>query len=360
MKKLNIAIAGTGFGQKVHLPALIESENLITEYFYHHNKNKIYEIEKQTGLKGYSNWDELLNNKNIDGIIIATPPDVRFELARKALLKKKHLLLEKPVGINTNEIKELQRLSLINNLIVCVDFEYRAVPLFLQAKEIIEQKKIGPIYFVKFDWIMSSRSDPKREWNWYSLSEKGGGVIGALGTHAIDILHWLVGSTNKVSGYISTSIKVRPKGNSLEKVTSEDVCLANLELTNNICKKIPCQLSLSSISRNGKGFNLEIYGRDGSLFLNSKNQKDYVHGFTLKYSNNKNEMLNIKPNDEFLFEETWDDGRIAPVKRIHKWWSNSINGNTPIIPGLSEGLKSHMVCEGIKESSISGFTKEIT
>ena len=42
---------------------------------------------------------------------------------------------------------------------------------------------------------MGSRSDPKRAWNWYSLEEKGGGVIGALGTHAFDMLNWFFGES---------------------------------------------------------------------------------------------------------------------------------------------------------------------
>ena len=96
---------------------------------------------------------------------------------------------------------------------VCVDFEYRAVPLFLQTKKIIDENILGKIYLIKLDWLMGSRSDPKRAWNWYSLREKGGGVIGALGTHAFDMLNWFFGESIKVSGKISTSIKERSLSN---------------------------------------------------------------------------------------------------------------------------------------------------
>ena len=71
------------------------------------------------------------------------------------------MLLEKPVSISSSEIEELQRISLINNLSVCVDFEYRAVPLFLQTKKLIDENILGDIYLVKLDWLMGSRSDPK-------------------------------------------------------------------------------------------------------------------------------------------------------------------------------------------------------
>ena len=359
MNKLNIAIAGTGFGRSVHLPALKESDKFFINSFYHHNKSKKKEIEKDIGIKCYSDWNQLIMNKNIDGIIIATPPHVRYKLAKEALENNKNLLLEKPVALSSNEIEDLQRIALRRNLSVCVDFEYRAVPLFMQAKNIIEQNNLGKIYFIKFDWIMSSRSDPKREWNWYSLSDKGGGVIGALGTHAFDILHWFFGESQKVSAQISTAITQRPKDNKMLEVTSEDICLANIEIINHLNESIPCQVSLSSVSRNGRGFSLEVYGSDGSLFLKSENQKDYVHGFSLKYVDKLNKVTAINANKDYLFEKNWIDGRIAPVNRIHNWWASSIMQKTPVIPGLSEGLDSQRVCEAIKDSSRSGLTVEI-
>ena len=143
------------------------------------------------------------------------------------------------------------------------------------------------------------------------------------------------------------------------EVTSEDICLANIEIENYVGELLPCQVSLSSVSKNGSGFNLEIYGSDGSLFLKSGNQKDYVHGFSLIYSDKENNLNNINPKDEFIFKKTWADGRIAPVKGIHSLWAESIINGTPVVPGLSEGVQSQKVCEGIKQSASSGFTTQI-
>ena len=355
-KKLKIAIAGLGFGKKVHLEALKNSDYLTPVAIYHYEKKKKSVLEKETGLDFYHNWSDLIKSSEIDGIIIATPPESRFRLAKQALENNKHLLLEKPVAISLSEIEELQRISLIKNLSVCVDFEYRTVPLFLQTKKLIEENILGNLYLVKLDWLMGSRSDPKREWNWYSLEEKGGGVIGALGTHAFDILNWFFGEPTKVSGRLATSIKKRslPRSSELLEVTSEDICLANLEIYNYGSKQLPCQVSLSSISRNGRGFCLEIYGSEGSLILKSENQKDYVHGFNLKFSNKENIIQNITADSIFNFDKTWSDGRIAPVKRIQDLWAESILNKIPIVPGLCEGLASHRICEALRESSKSG------
>ena len=68
---------------------------------------------------------------------------MRFSLAIEALKSGKHLLLEKPIALKSDEILEIQRLAIDKKLTVAVDFEYRAVPLFMQAKKLLEELKSG-------------------------------------------------------------------------------------------------------------------------------------------------------------------------------------------------------------------------
>ena len=98
-KRLKIAIAGLGFGKKVHLEALKESNYLTPVAIYHYDKKQKSILEKETGLEFFHDWKDLVKSQEIDGIIIATPPESRFKLAKQALENNKNLLLEKPVSI---------------------------------------------------------------------------------------------------------------------------------------------------------------------------------------------------------------------------------------------------------------------
>ena len=352
-KSIGVAIAGLGFAESVHIPALTANPEFELIALWHPRESRLKEACDKYQVKGYTDWGSLLEDKQIEAIIIATPPKPRFQLAFEALDAGKHLLLEKPVAMNTKEIQELQKLSLQKKLSIAVDFEYRAVPLFMQAKRLIDQGFLGEPWLVKFDWLMSSRADKTRPWNWYSQAEEGGGVLGALGTHAFDILHWLFGPTNKVNGVVSTSIKERinPKTNESLQVTSEDIALAQIELfgiENNIY--VPAQVSLSAVTRSGRGCWLEFYGSEGTLILGSDNQKDYVHGFGLWKAISGEQAKSVTPDKDLIFSKTWSDGRIAPVSRLQGWWAKSIISGVPMIPGLAEGLASQKVCDLIKES----------
>tara|TARA_B100000700_G_scaffold323074_1_gene426082 strand:- start:129 stop:1229 length:1101 start_codon:yes stop_codon:yes gene_type:complete len=358
---IRIAIAGLGFGESVHIPASLFNENIELVGLWHPKPERLKEACSKHNLYAYKNWEELINDPNLEGIIIATPPAPRFELALKAIKAGKHLLLEKPIGLNADEIIELQRNALKRNLSIAVDYEYRAVPLFIQAKRIINQQKLDEPYFVKLDWLMSSRANTDRPWNWYSDENSGGGVLGALGTHAFDIIHWLIGPTHSLSAINSTSIKERvcSQSKTTKLVTSEDVSISLLQIKSIHNNLIPVQVNLSAVTKQSRGFSLEIYGKNGTLILSSDNQKDYVHGFGLWFSSKGEVLKNIQPDSDISFSKIWSDGRIAPVARIQSWWIQSIKEGTPVIPGLVEGFSSQKVCDKIKESNSIGMRVEI-
>ena len=359
--QIRIAIAGLGFGESVHIPASLSNKNIELVGLWHPRKERLKEASKKHKLRDYETWQDLINDSTIDGIIIATPPAPRYQLALQAIKAGKHLLLEKPTCLNSDEVKDLQRNALQRNLKIAVNYEYRAVPLFMKAKQIINEKKLDEPYFVKLDWLMSSRANQDRPWNWYSDENSGGGVLGALGTHAFDIIHWLIGPTHSLSAINSTSIKERycPQSKANKTVTSEDISLSQLQIKTFRNDLIPCQVNLSAVTKQSKGFSLEIYGKSGTLILSSDNQKDYVHGFGLWFSEKGDVLKNIQPDSDLAFSKTWTDGRIAPVARIQNWWAQSIKEGTPIIPGLVEGLASQKVCDKIKESNSTGMKLKI-
>ena len=348
LQPIGVAVAGLGFGEKVHLPALQANADLSAVALWHPRRERLDEACDLHGLRGSDDWNVVLADPAVEAVIIATPPEPRFELARRALEAGKHVLLEKPVALHADQAKELQRLAIARGRSVAVNYEYRAVPLFMQAKRLLKAGAVGTPWLVKLDWLMSSRADPSRGWNWYSQASKGGGVIGALGTHAFDMLAWLVGPVASVSALNGISIRERPlHEGGLAPVDAEDVSLiqARLQWQGSAEASVPAQINLASVARNGRGCWLEIYGSEGSLVLGSANQKDYVHGFELHCTRAGEAPQRIEPDSDLTFDDTWSDGRIAPVARLQSWWAESIRSGTPMIPGLAEGVASRLASD---------------
>lgn len=347
-RPLRVAIAGLGFGEKVHLPALHDCPDTEAVALWHPRPERLEMATRASGLPGSTDFEALLADPEIDALILATPPEPRFELACAALRAGKHLLLEKPVALDAAAIEELQRLALRQGLTVAVDFEYRAVPLFQQLAALLSEGVLGDPWLVKLDWLMSSRADASRPWSWYSQAAAGGGVLGALGTHAFDTLHWLIGPSRTVRGQLSTAIGERPlppPASGSAAVDAEDIALIQMELLDRAGRSVPTQVNLASVTRCGRGHWLELYGSDATLVLGSSNQADYVHGFQL-WMARPGESLRAVPADPALaFPRTWEDGRIAPVRRLIGWWAEAIAAERPMVPGLSEAVASQRVCD---------------
>jgi predicted dehydrogenase len=347
-----VAVVGLGFGVQVHVPALRACAGTEPVALWHPDPHRLEAACAAVDLPGASSFEALLEDPSIDALVLATPPEPRLALATAALQAGKHLLLEKPVTLCAEDGRALQRLALQQRCTVAVDFEYRAVPLFQQLATLLHQGMIGTPWLVKLDWLMSSRADPSRPWSWYSQAAMGGGVLGALGTHAFDLLHWLVGPTRQVRAHLSTAIRERPlpADGRLAAVDAEDIALLQLDLQTGGGETVPAQVALASVARHGRGCWLEFYGSEGTLVLGSNRQSDYVHGFQLWRGDPGERHLHpLAPDPNLAFARTWEDGRIAPVSRLMGWWVQAIREGTPMVPGLAEGVASQRVCDGARE-----------
>lgn len=128
----------------------------------------------------YSNAEDLINDKRIDAIVIATPVFTHYELAKKALLAGKHVLLEKPMTASVSESKELIEIALTKQLVLMVDHTFLYTGAVQKMKELIDNNQIGELNY--FD---STRIN-------LGLFQPDINVLWDLAPHDISILNYLV------------------------------------------------------------------------------------------------------------------------------------------------------------------------
>lgn len=345
MDKIGVAVVGTGFGQQIHIPG-----------FAHHHRTEVVAIHNQNLEKAktiasnhhipyaFDRLDEILALDEVDAVSISTPPFLHYEMGKKTLEAGKHLLLEKPMNLNANETKALYHLAKEKNLIVTPDFEFRFIPAWQLLAEYLAQNYVGKIRLIKIDWMVASRANPERAWNWYAQNKMGGGILGAVGSHAFDYIHWLFGSVKRLCGFLSCAIPERPDpkdGNRLKPVDADDTALVMLELTDGT----PCQMTLSSVTYNGRGHWLEVYGEKGTLILGSSNLKDYVHGFRLMAAPAGEDLREIEIPKRLDFPQVFPDGRLAPFIRVVDRWVESIDSGRLMAPTLRDGVYSQLLMD---------------
>ena len=171
-KKLNMAIIGIGRWGK-NLTSTFIKQGVNIKYCLHNGsiENSKWLNEKYPSVKLITDYNEILSDESIDSIIIATPIKTHFEFAKKALLAKKNVFIEKPGTQTVEEFKELKTIQKENNSIVTIGYVFIHHPIVSYINKALKNEKITGIHF---------------EWNkWGSFGED---IIENLVTHEISIL----------------------------------------------------------------------------------------------------------------------------------------------------------------------------
>ncbi|MDP2763173.1 MAG: Gfo/Idh/MocA family oxidoreductase, partial [Enterobacteriaceae bacterium] len=114
------------------------------KYIYDIDKSKVQLIKEKYNIQ-YLDLDAILNDINIKGIVIASPIDTHFKLAKLALKKNKDVFIEKPIAMNVKETQILKKISEKNNKIIMVGHILQYHPIFIKLKKILRHKNIGTI-----------------------------------------------------------------------------------------------------------------------------------------------------------------------------------------------------------------------
>lgn len=213
MKKIKAAVAGMGFIGTAHVEALRRLNNVEVAAICG-SRRSIREKAEELGIENYtSNYNEILNNPEIDAVHICTPNYLHYQMAKDALNAGKHVICEKPLTTTKEEAEELLALAREKGLIHATNFNIRFYPLMHQLKTMIEKGDLGEIFSVNGsylqDWLFY-----ETDYNWRLETEQSGDsrAIADIGSHWMDLVEFVTGlRVTEVFADFATFHKVRKK-----------------------------------------------------------------------------------------------------------------------------------------------------
>lgn len=355
---MGVAVVGTGFGQKVHIPAFRDYPGTHLIAVYNRDLAKARAIAITHNIPHtFNTLSEIVSHPDIQGISLSTPPFLHYEMAKAVLQAGKHLFLEKPTTLNATEARQLYQLMQKQRVQVTLNFEFRFVPAWMHLKTLLSENYVGQARLINIDWLIPGRADPNLPWSWQGSKALGGGSLGALASHTFDYITWLFGPVKRLWAQLITMIPARPdpeRGHP-QPVDADDTCVLILELE----AGGTCQVNISATAYAGRGHWLEIYGDRGTLVLGSNNLKDYIHGFQLWGAQAGASLQTIDIPNWLQFEQTYPDGRIAPTIRVIDHWVKMIHQKQATAPSLKEGVYSQLLMDAARESYQMGTWVEV-
>jgi predicted dehydrogenase len=308
-------------------------------------------FEQSTG-----DWRELIENPAIDVIDICAPNYLHYPMSLAALKAGKHVYCEKPLALTVAEAIELATLAHTSGLVHAVGLNYTTNPLVQAAREIIASGEIGEaVSFTGryFEDYMASTDVP---FTWRcDRNLAGSGALADLGSHLINMLHFLLGKPKRLCGDCRTVIPLRrvPATGEERAVENEDIARALIELDSGL----PATIEISRVASGYKcGLQFEVFGTRGSIAFDQERMNElrvYETDQPSERAGFKTILAGPAHPDYGSFCPAPGHGlgindlKVIEVRNLIR----AIERNEPFQPDFEEGLRVQQVMAAIEESS---------
>jgi len=156
------------------------------------------------GAKYYNDASELIRSGSVDAVIVATPHYFHPVYAIQAMENGLHVIVEKPAGVYTKQVEEMNRAAQENEgLVFGIMFNQRTNPIYMKARELVRSGEVGEIK--RINWIITDWYRPQAYYNssdWRATWKgEGGGVLMNQSPHQLDLLQWICGMPKRVRAF---------------------------------------------------------------------------------------------------------------------------------------------------------------
>ena len=207
---INIGVIGTGDRGGGLIPFLNEIEGIQVAACCDILPFRLEEGMAKTAnkAKGYADYRKLLENKDLDAVLIATPFSTHSQIEINALDAGKHVYGEKTMAKGYSGIDALVKKATQTSRIFQTGHQYHSSRLYVHVAELIKQGKIGKITAFQCQWNRNGNwrrpvpsPELERAINWRMYREYSGGLVAELCSHQIDFVNWVLGEVpDKVMG----------------------------------------------------------------------------------------------------------------------------------------------------------------
>ncbi|MDF2959961.1 MAG: oxidoreductase domain protein [Paenibacillus sp.] len=337
---LGFAIVGYGMIAKIHARSIEELPGASLRAVYGSNKAKAEAFAAEYSVQAYTDYGELLANKDIEVVCILSPSGTHADLAITAALSGKHIVVEKPIDISLDKADQLIETCKRCGVKLCYVSQHRYDHAIVELKKAVDSNMLGQLNFG------ASHTKWYRPQEYYSKGWRGtweldgGGALINQSIHYVDMLQYIMGPIEEVFAYCATRAH--------ERIEVEDIAAAVVKFKTGAVGLIEG----TTAAYPGFYTKLDIHGTDGSVII----ENDQVKEWKLK-----NGVLYEPPPMDGNLVVGASNAHIShhSHKQLIEDFINAINNNVePPVNGL-EGRKTLEIVLSIYESARTGKPVQI-
>lgn len=156
--------------------------------------------------KVYDDFHEMFTDSEVDAIYITTPHNTHIEFMKQALKNGKHLLVEKSITLNSNELNEAVSIARDNNLVLGEAMTIYHMPIYRKLREILDSGKLGKVNIITTNFGSFKEYDMS---NRFFNRNLAGGAMLDIGVYALSFIRWFMESK---PDQLLSQVKLAPTG----------------------------------------------------------------------------------------------------------------------------------------------------
>lgn len=303
---VTVGVIGTGFGARVVAPVFEETDGC--------------EVVDVVSARDGAAVAELCR-RDLDLVSVHSPPFLHAEHVRIAVAAGHHVLCDKPFGVDAGEAAEMVELADAGEVVHAVNFEFRHQPARRHAYDLVRMGAIGRVEHVQWTYTGAVFRRPLREYGWLFDRGRGGGWVGAWGSHAVDTLRWLVGDVRGATARCRITIPERTdRDGQPHQVDAEDAFTAWLDFESGAT----AVLDSSSSAAASVAHRIVITGSEGVIEIVADAKVV--------------SRLSDGTRDEFVPDEIAKDPHLVPMRAWAGKVRDAVRDGEPLTPSFADGL----------------------
>jgi predicted dehydrogenase len=369
LKKIKVAIFGTGFMGRVHTESLRRLGNVEVVGVAGSTAERARKFAEEVGIeRSAGDYRELLEDDEISAVHICSPNALHYEMTIRSLERGKHVMCEKPLASTVHEAHEMIALAKSKNLANCTLYNIRSYPQLQNLRRMRENGMLGDIRIVQGtysqDWLFYDT-----DWNW-RVDSGSSRTFADIGTHWCDLAEHVTGlKITSLCADLQTFMKTRKrpkgsvetfKGKNLVPTDFDEVKIDTEDFGSMIFKmgdvtRGSMTTSQVSVGRKNRLF-LEVYGTKASAVWDGERPEELWIG----HRNEASELL-IKDLTIFpLAAQSYSDlpgghseGYDATFKQTFRRFYRTVEDRSAPVeyPTFDDGLRQSMLVDAVLRSS---------
>jgi len=255
-KPVGVGLIGAGQIGKVHAQNLARRvPNARLEAIADSYVEAAKSVAALTGVTDvYSDYAKMMESKEIDAVVIATPTFMKMQVVKAAVEAGKHIFCEKPMALTLTDADELIRLSKQGGKKFQVGYQRRFDPSYMRIKSAIDAGEIGTMLLLR-----SNTRDPPQKVAGWADPKVSGGIFLDTSSHDYDVIRWLSGSeaVSVIADGVTTAYP------DLKSLGDQDTTMTIIRLANGALAHVDaCRVSVY-----GYDIRAEVIGTEGAAFM---------------------------------------------------------------------------------------------